>query len=78
MPRKKAVAFESSLNELESLVRAMDAGELTLEDSLQAFEKGIGLIRDCQQALNKAEQKVQKLIETQDGLEAADFDVDEA
>ena len=78
MPRKKTLAFEASLDELESLVKSMDSGELSLEDSLQAFEKGIGLIRDCQQALQNAEQKVQKLIETQDGLDVVDLDLDSA
>jgi exodeoxyribonuclease VII small subunit len=41
----------------------MDSGELSLEDSLLAFEKGIGLIRQCQATLQQAEQKVQLLME---------------
>jgi len=44
------------------LVTAMEEGELSLEESLQAFEKGIKLTRECQSALKKAEQKVQVLI----------------
>jgi len=66
MPKKKAAAdsfdFENSLEELEKLVTAMEEGDLSLEESLQAFEKGIKLTRDCQTALQKAEQKVQVLL----------------
>jgi len=53
--------FEKSMQELETLVTSMEDGELSLEDSLQAFEKGIKLTRECQSALKKAEQKVQIL-----------------
>ena len=54
--------FEQSLEDLEALVSSMEDGELSLEDSLQAFEKGIKLTRKCQAALKQAEQKVQVLI----------------
>ena len=54
--------FEQALEYLEELVTAMEEGELSLEESLQAFEKGIKLTRECQSALKKAEQKVQVLI----------------
>ena len=54
--------FEQALENLEELVTAMEEGELSLEESLQAFEKGIKLTRECQSALKKAEQKVQILI----------------
>lgn len=54
--------FEKALEELEQLVTAMEDGELTLEQSLQAFEKGIKLTRECQSALQEAEQKVQVLL----------------
>ncbi|MEX1197734.1 MAG: exodeoxyribonuclease VII small subunit [Pseudohongiellaceae bacterium] len=54
--------FEASLEQLETLVNAMEDGELSLEESLEAFEKGIRLTRECQQALQKAEQKVQYLL----------------
>lgn len=58
--------FEKSLQELEQLVERLEQGDITLEESLQCFERGIGLTRTCQQALKAAEQKVQILIE-QDG-----------
>ena len=59
--KNKAVNFETALEQLEELVSAMEEGELSLEESLQAFEKGIKLTRDCQAALQSAEQKVQIL-----------------
>lgn len=64
MAKKKApVDFESALKELESLVEKMEQGDISLEDSLQHFERGIELTRHCQQALQEAEQKVQVLLE---------------
>ena len=61
---KKAVKveFEKSLADLEALVNAMEKGNLSLEDSLKAFEEGVKLSRDCQQALKDAEQKVEILL----------------
>ena len=55
--------FEQSLEQLEELVSAMEDGELSLEDSLAAFETGIKLTRECQSALREAEQKVQVLLD---------------
>ena len=54
--------FEEALVELERLVSSMEEGELSLEDSMKAFEKGIKLTRECQTALQKAEKKVQILL----------------
>ncbi len=53
--------FETALAELEELVERMEKGELSLEDSLRDFERGVELTRFCQQALKEAEQKVQIL-----------------
>ena len=59
--------FEQSLSELEALVERMESGEMSLEESLGAFEQGIALTRSCQQALQAAEQKVEILTaKTQD------------
>ncbi len=66
MARKKNLNFENALEELESLVENMESGELSLEASLAAFEKGIKLTRECQEALNQAEQKVQILMKKND------------
>ena len=59
---KKTHNFEQSLGELEALVAAMESGDMSLEESLAAFEQGIRLTRECQQALSLAEQKVQVLL----------------
>lgn len=68
MARKsKPVDFEKALAQLEKQVHLLESGELTLEESLKAFEDGIRLTRDCQQALSEAEQKVQLLLEKPDG-----------
>lgn len=66
--------FEKSLQELEKLVEAMERGDLTLEESLKQFERGIALTRACQQALARAEQKVQILTQNSAGGELADFE----
>lgn len=79
MARKKAAPdFEHSLAELQTLVERLESGELSLEDSLTAFEQGIGLTRECQAALAQAEQKVQILLERDGKLQAAPFDTDES
>ena len=67
--------FEEALEELERLVSSMEEGELSLEDSMKAFEKGIKLTRECQTALQKAEQKVQILLN--DSGETQAFDVED-
>ncbi len=53
--------FEQSLDELEQLVERMEHGEMSLEDSLAAYERGVGLYRRCQAALEKAELRVRLL-----------------
>lgn len=68
-------SFESAMVELESLVTKIEAGNLSLEDSLKEFEKGINLSRDCQKALLDAEQKVKIL--SSDGVSEDDFEVAE-
>ena len=68
--------FEKTLAELEQLVKRMESGELSLEDSLTAFETGIKLTRECQQSLLAAEQKVQILLEENGKLVTNTFDVD--
>ncbi len=82
MPKKnKPSNFESDLHELENLVEKMEAGELSLEESLLHFERGIALTRSCQKALTEAEQKIQILL-TESGAEklqpfSADEDKDD-
>ena len=79
MTKKKQASFdfEKALEELEELVSSMEDGKLSLEDSLQAFEKGIKLTRECQAALKKAEQKVQVLINENGDTEELAIEDDE-
>lgn len=57
----KPIHFEKSMAELEEIVMQLEKGELSLEDSLKQFEKGINLARKCQDVLNHAEQKIEML-----------------
>ena len=77
MPKGKKIDFEASLGRLEQLVEQMEEGDLTLEQSLKAFEDGVKLTRECQQALAKAEQKVQLLMEQNGELVTEPFAADE-
>lgn len=66
--------FETALEELEDLVVRMEAGDMSLDASLSAFERGVKLTRHCQTALRSAELKVKKLTETN---ELEDLDLEE-
>lgn len=75
--KKDTIDFEKSLKTLEKIVDDMETGDLSLEQSLAAFEKGIKLTKDCQTALTQAEQRVQILVE-QHGEESLEpFDPEE-
>ena len=67
--KKAAVNFEQALTEFEALVTRMEEGELSLEDSLKSYERGVALSRSCQAALEQAEQRIQVLNETTGELE---------
>ena len=68
------IDFEKSLAELEQLVETMEKGDLTLEESLKQFERGVSLTRACQKALAHAEQKVKILIRNSEFGELAEFE----
>jgi len=70
-------SFEQALAELETLVEAMDKGDLALEDSLKSFERGVELTRICQKALADAEQKVRILTEKSVDAELRPFSSDD-
>jgi exodeoxyribonuclease VII small subunit len=59
--------FEDALGELEDIVTRMERGDLKLEESLQMFERGMALTRQCRQSLEAAELKVKNLLATEDG-----------
>jgi exodeoxyribonuclease VII small subunit len=56
------LSLEASLAELEGIVRSLEEGELTLEESLKAFERGVSLIRRCNSLLDGAEQRIEILV----------------
>ena len=57
----KPIPFETYLSELQHIVAELENGDLSLEESLKQFEKGITLARQCQTILNEAEQKIEIL-----------------
>ncbi|MDQ2694303.1 MAG: exodeoxyribonuclease VII small subunit [Pseudomonadota bacterium] len=69
--------FEKSLEELEGLVEQLEKGELSLEEALRRFERGIVLARSCQSALQAVEQKVEQLLAENGQLRTAPFDAQE-
>ena len=68
--------FEKSLDELEQLVVRMEHGELSRDDSLQSFERGIALYRNCQSALDQAKLRVSELLDPAVPESARPFDPD--
>lgn len=77
-PPSPVAQFESSLDELEQLVQKMEKGEMSLDDSLAAYERGIGLYRQCQAALEQAELRVKLLSDPADPDSAQPFPGDAA
>ncbi|HTO56163.1 MAG TPA: exodeoxyribonuclease VII small subunit [Pseudomonadales bacterium] len=77
MTDEQTLDFEAALEELEALVERMETGELSLEESLRAFERGVALTRDCQRALKDAELRVRALTESGGELSLEDIDPDE-
>ena len=59
--------FDAALEELEQIVEQLESGELSLEDSLSAFENGVGLVRFCNQKLNDVEKKIEMLVRDKEG-----------
>jgi len=67
MSSAKPKTFEASLEELERIVRQLEEGELTLEKSLELFEQGVKLSRECQERLNQAERRIEILMRDNQG-----------
>jgi exodeoxyribonuclease VII small subunit len=64
-PAKKK--FETALEELEKVVERLESGELSLEDSLAAFEEGVRLVKFCNQKLTEVEKKIELLVKDKEG-----------
>ena len=69
--------FEEALARLEDIVKKMEAGDMTLEESLKAFEEGIKLARLCSRKLDEAERRVEILLKQEEELVARPFKVEE-
>lgn len=78
MPRKRnstqSIDFEAALAELETLVERMEQGDISLEESMKLFERGITLTRTCQIALKEAEQKVHVLLDKNNHATPEEFE----
>jgi exodeoxyribonuclease VII small subunit len=70
--------FETAMRDLEALVERLEQGDLPLEESLAAFERGVLLTRACQTALKEAEQKVEVLLKKAGEPAIEDFTPDES
>jgi len=68
--------FERALDELDALVHKMETGEMSLEDSLGAYERGVALYRQCQGALEQAELRIRLLTDPADPDSATEFKPD--
>ncbi|WP_417548761.1 exodeoxyribonuclease VII small subunit [Methylophaga sp.] len=74
--KRKKLDYEAAVSELESLVERLEQGDISLEESLKLYERGVLLTRDCQEALQAAEQKVQMLLKQSGQSDLVDFDPD--
>ena len=75
-PPSPVAQFESSLDELEQLAQKMEKGEMSLDDSLAAYERGVGLYRQCQAALEQAELRVRLLTDPAEPDSGQPFEAD--
>ena len=66
--------FEQALSDLENLVEQLESGELSLDQSLKQFKRGVELTRHCQGILEQAQQIVEQLIETSNESSAVPFE----
>lgn len=67
----KKQSFEQAMSRLEEIVKTLERGECDLDESLKLFEEGAKLARSCNEMLDKAEQKVNILLNAQSGEEAS-------
>lgn len=78
MAEKKEEKFENLLSKLQGIVRELESGDCSLEDSIKKFEDGISLARNCQEKLTAAEQKIEILLKAdKDGITTQPFASDE-
>jgi len=71
---EKSAGFEQALGELEALIEQLESGELSLDQSLEQFKRGVELTRHCQGILDRAQQAVEQLIDPNDESSAVPFE----
>ena len=76
---KKTISFEEAMLSLEDIVKKLENGGLSLDESLKSFEEAVSLVKFCNAKIEAAEQKVKMLVENADGtVTDVPFDVDDA
>ena len=73
----KEKQFEDAMKELEDIVKRLESGDLSLEESLKIFEEGIALSRYCFKKLEEAEKRVSNLIKDEEGIKREPFESEE-
>lgn len=73
MGKDKNINFEESIKDLENIVKKLEDGNLTLDQSLEEFQKGIEAYKNCNDMLNKVEGKVKLIVEENSDIEIFDF-----
>jgi exodeoxyribonuclease VII small subunit len=77
MTEKKEEKFEAQLERLQGIVRKLEGGEFSLEESIKKFEEGMALAKDCQDRLNKAEKRIEILVKAdKNGVTTEPFDAE--
>ena len=71
------MTFEQSMQRLEQIVRAMERGDVALEESLKLFQEGTELVRNCNQLLDDAQLQVKKIMTAPDGCPVEEDFIDE-
>ncbi len=75
---EKNTTFESAMQRLEQIVRAMERGDVPLDESLKLFQEGTELVRSCGQLLDEAEMQIQKVVKGADGTPTMEDFADES
>lgn len=70
---KSEKTFEDSMNELEEILNELEKGDLSLEESIELYEKGIKIRKECEGFLGECKNRVEKLMRTKDGVKKEDY-----
>jgi exodeoxyribonuclease VII small subunit len=72
-PKEDSLKFEEAMARLEQIVHALETGNLSLDDSLRAFEEGTGLLRLCTRRLEETERRIELLLQDESGVRTQPF-----